>query len=645
MILERIHAAGFGCLNNLIIEEPGPRLLIVGSNGTGKSTLAAFVLAVLYGMPGSKAGAQWTAAGETRRAYRPWDGRQMGGSLDIRLGDQLYRVEAWFGDAPRQDRCRVWCLSTGAELVLGKGETPGERLMGLKQTVFQSTVLAGSGMLHPASVADRRGERRAFLSAAGQDIQMSGASADAETEARPAIEPDWEMGGSTAEEAVRLLRRQAALLRSPRGDRGRIPELTAQLALLADEDRRRADRDAEYAVWAESTEALRRSLSDAEQQLADCLAADRAASEKEQEILAAGLDAVQARRMPAAPASVDTGGSGRKSAGRLPDLAAGLGALGVMTGIGFRVSGAAGVWPGVLIGGGLLAVLLSLLVRRRPRFGKRSAVDSETPDLTGNSDLKPLPDMEQDLIEQYNRFGEQAAARRTEVERLRARRDALAMDWSRAEGRRMGWDETAQPVVPDDHREQRMHELSREIDAAEREYRALKLAVEHIETAAAELAADYFPEIRRYLQVWLPRVSGGRMTDGTVDDRLSVRAHFEDPAAPYYVDPEQLSTATREQTGFALRLAMLDLSYESGREGAAAPLPIWMDMPFAGWDESRTAAAVDCLEWLAGKRGRQVILLTENRSLAAAAAARETGWDVVFLPEYPGTVSDQSDRL
>lgn len=667
MILERIHAAGFGRLKDLIIEDPGRRLLIVGANGAGKSTLAAFVLAVLYGMPASRSGSQWTASGDPRRAYRPWDGGRMGGSLDIRLSDRLYRIEAWFGDAPRQDRCRIWCLSSGAELALGKGETPGERLLGLKQAVFQSTVLAGSGMLHPSAVADRQGERRAFLSAAVRAApgHPPAAALDAEpgsgiggafsesdrsvlTPAEPASPDDPQSGasGQTAEQAIRLLRRQAALLRSPRGDRGRIPDLSAQLALLEDEARRLTARDAACSAYEETAESLSRQLAASERQLSDCLAADRAASEREQAELAAGLDAVQAVRAasnaPGAGTEKDgrAGTAGRERPVRRFGFTAVPGLLALLAGVWFQTAGTAGIWAWVLTGGGLL-LLLSFWVGRHPRRarGRDGGIGAVDPDAAGRPEagadtaMQTLSDLEQDLIEQYSRFGARADARRAEADRLRARRDALAMAWSRAEGRRLGLDETVRPIVPDAQREQRMHELRRAIAAAEREYRALQLAAEHIELAAAELAADYFPQIRRHLQIWLPRVSGGRMTDAAVDDRLSVRVHLENPAAPHYVEPEQLSAATREQTGFALRLAMLDLSLESGREGAAAPLPVWMDMPFAGWDESRTAAAVDCLEMLSDQAGRQVILMTESRSLAAALVNREVGWDAVFLPD------------
>lgn len=94
MRIESIDIRGFGCLVNRRYEFPTDRVaLIVADNETGKSTLAAAVLAALCGFPKRK------QSGETMKlseVYKPWDGDVYAVEIDLAAGGKRLRVERDF---------------------------------------------------------------------------------------------------------------------------------------------------------------------------------------------------------------------------------------------------------------------------------------------------------------------------------------------------------------------------------------------------------------------------------------------------------------------------------------------------------------------------------------------------------------------
>lgn len=79
-------------------------------NGWGKSTLAAFIKAMLYGMPASRSG---DLDENERRRYLPWNGEVCGGSLSFEVNGSRYRVERIFGKRESEDAFRLFSIDTG----------------------------------------------------------------------------------------------------------------------------------------------------------------------------------------------------------------------------------------------------------------------------------------------------------------------------------------------------------------------------------------------------------------------------------------------------------------------------------------------------------------------------------------------------
>ena len=125
MRIEAIHVDGFGLMHGRTLE-PSPDLTVIrGLNEAGKTTLLAFIRAILFGF-------------ETGR-YRALAGGRRGGWLDVRTSDErAFRIER-YGETGGQGRLRV-LDADGRDL--GAGELP-ILLQGVEQKLFRNIFAFG----------------------------------------------------------------------------------------------------------------------------------------------------------------------------------------------------------------------------------------------------------------------------------------------------------------------------------------------------------------------------------------------------------------------------------------------------------------------------------------------------------------------
>ncbi len=109
-------------------------------NGWGKSTLAVFIKAMLYGLPATT---KRSLIENERKRYFPWNGGAYGGSIDIEVGGEVYRIERFFGTKEAEDSLNVLSLHTGAEADTEWASNPGEGLFGVDAAAYErSTYLS-----------------------------------------------------------------------------------------------------------------------------------------------------------------------------------------------------------------------------------------------------------------------------------------------------------------------------------------------------------------------------------------------------------------------------------------------------------------------------------------------------------------------
>lgn len=126
MKIQSIHVQAFGKLNDVNIKLRDGVNVLQNVNGFGKTTLASFIRAMLYGF------AYKTTGGvKDNTRFAPWQGSgRFGGSMTVEHDGQTYRIERFFGATARQETLAVTNEQTGKPLDL-QGMQPGEFLLGL----------------------------------------------------------------------------------------------------------------------------------------------------------------------------------------------------------------------------------------------------------------------------------------------------------------------------------------------------------------------------------------------------------------------------------------------------------------------------------------------------------------------------------
>lgn len=154
MRIERIAIDKFGGLRGFEKEFGAGLTVIYGGNESGKTTLAAFVRAMLYGLNGKSA----SVAQNERRKYMPWGETAMGGSLRLTDGRESYEIVRVFGQTKKNDSCRVVCVSTGEVLPIPAGQEPGDVLLGIEESVYLDALylsVRGGKPVGGAALAER----------------------------------------------------------------------------------------------------------------------------------------------------------------------------------------------------------------------------------------------------------------------------------------------------------------------------------------------------------------------------------------------------------------------------------------------------------------------------------------------------------
>lgn len=103
------------------------------NNGYGKTTLATFIKAMLYGM---KSTTKKQLEQNEKKKYNPWQGGNFGGYLEFEVDDNKYKVERFFGGKDSEDTFSLIDLKTGKESNKFS-EKLGEELFQLDEESFE----------------------------------------------------------------------------------------------------------------------------------------------------------------------------------------------------------------------------------------------------------------------------------------------------------------------------------------------------------------------------------------------------------------------------------------------------------------------------------------------------------------------------
>ncbi len=144
MVILNVNIHRFGKLSGFKADFDPSFNLIEGANESGKSTLASFVLYMLYGFDDES-----TEKFAERKLRAPWDGEDVSGSMTVEADGKRYLIEreALLDENGKRDLYRLTDLETG--LAENGGIAPGERFLGVPREVFVNTAFfAADTMLH-----------------------------------------------------------------------------------------------------------------------------------------------------------------------------------------------------------------------------------------------------------------------------------------------------------------------------------------------------------------------------------------------------------------------------------------------------------------------------------------------------------------
>lgn len=107
--------------------------IILEENGWGKTTFAAFVKAMFYGMDYTT---KKSVTENERKRYLPWQGGNYGGYLVFAIQDRIYRIERFFGLKDKTDKYTLYDETTG-RVSNDFGTRPGEEIFGIDAFAFE----------------------------------------------------------------------------------------------------------------------------------------------------------------------------------------------------------------------------------------------------------------------------------------------------------------------------------------------------------------------------------------------------------------------------------------------------------------------------------------------------------------------------
>ena len=136
MKLISMHVDNFGGLHNYDYTFGEGLNVVLHDNGWGKTTMATFLKAMLYGYDTRRSK---DITENERKRYLPWQGGKYGGSLDFESEGVRYRITRTFGETPRFDTVKIINLDTRTTARISPDKI-GETLFHLDANAFQRSV-------------------------------------------------------------------------------------------------------------------------------------------------------------------------------------------------------------------------------------------------------------------------------------------------------------------------------------------------------------------------------------------------------------------------------------------------------------------------------------------------------------------------
>lgn len=270
MKLISIHVDNFGCLHDYDYHFNEGLNVVLQDNGWGKTTMAAFLKAMLYGFD-SKRSKDITE--NERKRYLPWQGGAYGGSLDFEAEGVRYRIHRTFGETPRFDKVRIVDVDKKVTAKIDPAKI-GETLFRLDASAFQRSVFINQNGLSIDGAASSIHTRLNALLSQANDVAAYDdaiASLTAQIKVYEKTGARGQIGDITRQiSALELQRDQLeADLAAQDAARDRITQIDILLSAVNEDLEKKRARLDEVSGEAKKREASQKLLNDIRNQIAD----------------------------------------------------------------------------------------------------------------------------------------------------------------------------------------------------------------------------------------------------------------------------------------------------------------------------------------------------------------------------------------
>lgn len=135
MIIKKINIKAFAGIVNKEIDFSTGFNLVYGENEKGKSTIEAFIKAMLYGLSTKKIKGQ-----SERKKYMPFNESIINGEMIVEKEERRYIIKRSFGSTKKEDKAVVLDEITGEELKEIDSNEPGKYFLGINRSTFEKTL-------------------------------------------------------------------------------------------------------------------------------------------------------------------------------------------------------------------------------------------------------------------------------------------------------------------------------------------------------------------------------------------------------------------------------------------------------------------------------------------------------------------------
>lgn len=628
MTIDRIKINAFGCHRDLELHFTKGVNLIYGNNESGKSTLLAFVRAVLYGFDSR-------ASDNPRKKYMPWGSgpdTRFGGELTFTHEEKHYRAVALFTQSKRTDMITLYNDVTGTVIVIPDGQSIGEFILGLTASAFDCSVFAAQLKSRGDFSRDKSGLLITRLSAASNNTAES-SHAEAEHRLKDAMQ---RISAPRKGDGIldKLLQKQAALkeaLSHIEDREGRVGDLSNDLETLSAKEAKLDSRRKYYMQFYEIKQAF------------STLELRSVIKRKHKELTQISAEIEDIKE------PIDTD---------LYDLPEHTSKVFLLFAVLLMLVFGAGLFfstfavlksmtLGIVAGsfaGTLLALCGSIICILK---SKKTLTFQSVPE----DDVQRLEELEDQLhkeqkdfdallggltLEEYEQRWEKAAEliqsaelnKSTLLSIQRCSADMLSEKLKTATAELMeirnqisytkacidtlqysgGQNQAADDIFSSDDIYSTLQEIETKITSYQNKLEALSLARKILAQSSEELQTTFGPVINMRTQSYLEAITGLKHGDLRISGDFDVSV-YDSTNMVCHVSGDY-SGATEDQMYLALRCALLSLISPDG-----SPLPLYLDDPFVQYDDKRFAMAAEFIGHFTVNTGTQVILATcQSRS-------------------------------